>query len=49
MEIHQSGGLAETVFCCLWMVAGTRFELWKRPLKFEARHAEAASGVILRA
>jgi len=31
------------------MVAGARFELWKRPLKFEARHAEAASGVILRA
>src|SRR6266404_1520167 len=35
MEIHQSGGLAETVFCCLWMVAGTRFELWKRLLRFE--------------
>src|SRR2546428_5596836 len=30
MEIHQSGGLAATVFCCLWMVAGTRQSLAPR-------------------
>src|SRR6266404_5684477 len=30
MEIHQSGGLAETVFCCLWMVAGSRQSLAPR-------------------